>query len=370
MPAIGVVVPVYGVEAFLPGCIESILGQTFADFTLVLVDDGSPDGCAGICDEAAARDGRVQVVHKANGGLSSARNAGLDLLKKGAGFGCEYIAFVDSDDLLQPDFLQRLYEAARRENADIALCAVEDVLEDGTEQSPPQFSRPVREGCFAARGLLTEFYGPAATCYTVAWNKLYRASLWQELRYPEGHIHEDDAVAHLLYWQAERVVCLGAPLYRYRLRQGSICRNALSAARFDGVAAHTARCRFFARQKAPRALLQKALAAAFLRYLSLCGEAAAAEHAAPLPGPFLARWAAEQRSLRGLLPALPGCAGLTAAQKLSAARWCSLPPAVLLGRRNGGSKKPPAPKKPKPAAPKWAFARRRTAPASKRPGRP
>lgn len=366
MPAIGIVVPVYGVEAYLPGCIESILAQTFADFTLVLVDDGSPDGCGGLCDEAAAKDARVRVVHKANGGLSSARNAGLDALKEGAGFGCEYIAFIDSDDLVQPDFLRRLYEAAKRENADIALCAVEDVLENGHPQSPPQFSRPVQKGCFAAKTLLSEFYGPAATCYTVAWNKLYRALLWQELRYPEGRIHEDDAVAHLLYWQAERVVCLDAPLYRYRLRQGSICRDTLSAARFDGVAAHAARCRFFARQKAPHALQQKALAAAFLRYLSLCGEAAAAEHAAPLPGPFLSRWAAEQRGLRGLLPALPGCAGLTAAQKLSAARWCSLPPAVLLGRRGGGAKKPPVPKRPKPPAPKKPPARRKAKPAAKR----
>lgn len=348
MPAIGVIVPVYQVEAWLPGCIGSILAQSFADFTLVLVDDGSPDGCGALCDEAARRDGRVRVVHKPNGGLSSARNAGLEALRQGAGFCCEYLAFVDSDDLVHPDFLKRLYEAAVRENADLALCGVEDVLEDGRSQDPPQFSRPVREGCFAGRALLAEFYGPAATCYTVAWNKLYKASLWQALRYPEGRIHEDDAVAHLLYWQAQRVACLAAPLYQYRLRQGSICREALSAGRFDGVAAHAARCRFFARQKAPRALQQKALAAVFLRYLALCGEAAAAEHAAPLPGPFLARWAAEQRSLRGLLPALPGCPGLTPAQKLSAARWCSLPPAALLGRRGGGRKKPPVPKRPKP----------------------
>ena len=348
MPAIGIVVPVYGVEPYLPACIESILTQSFADFALVLVDDGSPDGCGALCDAAAARDGRVQAVHKENGGLSSARNAGLEALRRGAGFCCEYLAFVDSDDLLHPDFLQRLYEVAVREEADIALCAVEDILENGSPQSPPQLSRPVREGCFAGRALLAEFYGPAATCYTVAWNKLYKASLWQTLRYPEGRIHEDDAVAHLLYWQAQRVVCLAAPLYQYRLRQGSICRDALSAARFDGGAAHAARCRFFVRQKAPRVLQQKALAALFLRYLALCGEAAAAEHASPLPGPFLARWAAEQRSLRGLLTALPGCPGLTAAQKVSAARWCSLPPAALLGRRGGGYKKPPAPKRPRP----------------------
>lgn len=367
MPLLTVGVAVYGAEDFIEEFLSSLARQTFADFECLLVDDGSPDGCAAICDAAAEKDSRVRVVHKANGGLSSARNAGLDALKKeGGAFGCEYLAFVDSDDLLQPDFLRRLYEAARRENADIALCAVEDVLEDGSSQSPPQFSRPVQKGCFAARALLNEFYGPAATCYTVAWNKLYRALLWQELRYPEGRIHEDDAVAHLLYWQAERVVCLDAPLYRYRLRQGSICRDALSAARFDGVAAHAARCRFFARQKAPRALQQKALAATFLRYLSLCGEAAAAEHAAPLPGPFLSRWTLEQRGLRGLLPALPGAAGLTAAQKLSAARWCSLPPAVLLGRRGGGAKKPPVPKKPKPPAPKKPPARRKAKPAAKR----
>lgn len=346
MPAIGVIVPVYGVEAYLPACIDSILGQSFADLVLVLVDDGSPDGCGALCDRAAEQDARVRVVHKENGGLSSARNAGLDALrnKGGPGFCCEYIAFVDSDDTLCPDFLAALYAAARRENADLALCAVEDVLESGESQAPPRFSRPVREGCFTAHALLSEFYGPAATCYTVAWNKLYRASLWEALRYPEGRIHEDDAVAHLLYWQAGRVVCLDKPLYRYRLRQGSICRERLSPARFDGISAHAARCRFFARQKAPRILQQKALAALFARYLSLCGEAVAAERAGPLSDALLARWAAGQQDLRGLLGALPGCPGLTAPQKLSCVRWCTLPPAALLGRRRAGSGKTPVPK--------------------------
>lgn len=353
MPAIGVVVPVYGVEAYLPACIDSILGQSFSDFVLVLVDDGSPDGCGALCDKAAEADPRVRVVHKPNGGLSSARNAGLEALrsKSGPGFCCEYIAFVDSDDLLCPDFLAALYETARRENADIALCAFEELPENGGSQAQPRVFRPAAEGGFAAHALFIEFYSPDGICYTVAWNKLYRASLWETLRYPEGRIHEDDAVAHLLYWQAGRVACLNRPLYRYRQRQGSIVRDTLSPARFDGITAHAARCRFFARQKAPRILQQKALAALFLRYLSLCGEAVAAERAAPLSDALLARWAAEQQSLRGLLGMLPGCRTLTALQKLSCTRWCTQPPAALLGRRPAGRGKMPVPKtKKQPAA--------------------
>lgn len=100
-PEISVIVPVYKVERFLPACIDSLLAQTFADFELILVDDGSPDGCPVLCDAAAEKDNRVRVLHKANGGVSTARNAGLDMARG------KWIAFVDSDDSVQPDYLER-----------------------------------------------------------------------------------------------------------------------------------------------------------------------------------------------------------------------------------------------------------------------
>lgn len=120
MPEISVIVPVYKVQEFLPACLASLTGQTFRDFELILVDDGSPDECGALCDAWAGRDGRIRVIHKQNGGLSSARNAGLEIARG------RYIAFVDSDDLVTADYLETLYNAIIREKADMAIGAVED----------------------------------------------------------------------------------------------------------------------------------------------------------------------------------------------------------------------------------------------------
>ena len=116
---ISVIVPVYGVEKYLPACIESILSQTFTDFELILVDDGSPDDCPRLCDEAAKRDARIRVIHQANAGLSAARNAGIEIARG------QWLSFVDSDDFVAPTFLQALYEAAQKAEADCSLCSIQ-----------------------------------------------------------------------------------------------------------------------------------------------------------------------------------------------------------------------------------------------------
>lgn len=124
-PEISVIVPVYNVEKYLPECVDSILAQTFTNFELILVDDGSSDGCPALCDEAAKKDSRVQVIHKPNGGVSTARNAGLDAAKS------SWIAFVDSDDRVMPQFLERLYTAAVSANAEIAMCGTCGMNQNG-----------------------------------------------------------------------------------------------------------------------------------------------------------------------------------------------------------------------------------------------
>ena len=115
-PLISVIVPVYKVEAYLTACVESVLAQTYPNFELILVDDGSPDNCPRMCDEFAARDSRIRVIHKKNGGLSSARNAGIDAAKG------SYLAFLDSDDLWTPFFLERLHAALTEADADFSVC--------------------------------------------------------------------------------------------------------------------------------------------------------------------------------------------------------------------------------------------------------
>lgn len=309
-PLISVIVPVYKVEAFLPACVESLLCQTLADFELILVDDGSPDRCGEVCDRFAAQDRRVRVCHQKNGGLSAARNSGLGLAR-GA-----YIAFVDSDDTVLPTFLETLYTACTQADADMALCAVQDVTEAGAPLAPPVFTQPTAAGTFAGKELLAEFFGANSTCYTVAWNKLYKAQLWHGLRYPEGMLHEDDAVAHLLYWSCDRVACVEEPLYHYRLRQGSICHTDITPGSFDGVSAHAAWCRFFREKECAKSILDRAVAGCFKRYLSLCSAAGAA-----LTWPLAARWHAAQAELRPLLSLVQSCSALTAAEKFSCRRW-------------------------------------------------
>ncbi len=310
-PLVSVIVPVYEVEAYLPACLASLFAQTLTEFELILVDDGSPDGCGALCDAAAAGDPRVRVIHRPNGGLSAARNSGLAIARG------SYLAFVDSDDTVHPDYLKALYTACAETGADMALCAVEDVTEEGMPLPQPALTRPGAAGVFPGKELLARFFGPNSTCYTVAWNKLYKAELWRTLRYPEGVLHEDDAVAHLLFWSAKTVACVDEPLYFYRLRQGSICRTELRPAHFDGVSAHAAWCRFFAEKELGAPLVRQALAGCWRRYLALCAQALAA----PLTWPLAARWHTVQAEMRQLLPLLRRFGGLSLPETLSARRW-------------------------------------------------
>lgn len=209
-PEISVIVPVYKVERFLPACIDSLLAQTFADFELILVDDGSPDNCPALCDAAAEKDNRVRVLHKANGGVSTARNAGLDMARG------KWIAFVDSDDSVQPDYLEKMYTAALAVGADIALCGGQCVDEEGGVIGPgePRITDEVMGREEALRRLVTPEY-------QVPWNKLYRRELFDGLRYPEGKAFEDTA---FLPQVLERAACVcgtaGYP-YNYRIVSGS-----------------------------------------------------------------------------------------------------------------------------------------------------
>ena len=128
MQKISVIVPVYKVEKYIHRCVDSILGQTYADFELILVDDGSPDNCGAICDEYAAKDSRVVVIHQENGGLSAARNAGIDWAF--ANSDSQWISFVDSDDWIHPCFLERLWQAARTYRVSISCCKFQRVCEE------------------------------------------------------------------------------------------------------------------------------------------------------------------------------------------------------------------------------------------------
>lgn len=223
--AISVIVPIYRVEKFLPQCIESVLNQTFTDFELILVDDGSPDRCPAICDEAAERDARVRVIHQANAGLSAARNAGIE-----AAHGA-WLSFVDSDDYIAPHFCEKLYQTAQRTNADCVMCSVQNVDESGKliDSALMRVADEVKTG----REVLRKIGRDDVTPYLTAWNKLYRRKLFNTLRYPAGRQNEDVFVFAELFCQVQRAVCVAEPLYFYRKRIDSIMNSAVTLRNLD-----------------------------------------------------------------------------------------------------------------------------------------
>lgn len=208
---ISIVVPVYKVEAYLHRCVDSILAQSFTDFELILVDDGSPDNCGKICDEYAEKDKRIRVVHQKNGGLSAARNAGIDIAQG------EWISFIDSDDWIHPDYLRVLYEAATEQGTDISAGSYETVNDDtkvSNDGIDPEITETTPE----------EFWVENRTNATVAWGKLYKRRFFDEVRYPVGKYHEDEYVTYKLLFGCEKIAVVHAPIYRYFYNSNSISR--------------------------------------------------------------------------------------------------------------------------------------------------
>ena len=224
MPLITVIVPVYKVEPYLRRCVDSILGQTFTDFELILVDDGSPDNCGAICDEYAEQNVRIHVIHQANGGLSAARNAGIDWAF--ANSDSQWLAFVDSDDWVHPKYLELLYRAVETDHTKISVC---DYVEAETVLpfEEPAEGTTIRDW--------DEFFMNRKICATVAWNKLYARDLFDGMRYPVGKIHEDEFVTYKLLIQVEKVSFLTATLYYYYWNLQGITKSQFSLKRLDSI---------------------------------------------------------------------------------------------------------------------------------------
>lgn len=216
MPNISVIVPVYKVEPFLHRCVDSILAQTYQDFELILVDDGSPDSCGDICEEYAARDSRIHVIHQKNGGLSAARNTGIDWAF--ANSNSRWLVFVDSDDWVHPAFLQTLYATAEETLCKLSVCGF---YRTSGEDFPAQQDYSVR--CMSADDYYCGQEHEGVTA--VAWNKLYHKSLFKSLRYPIGKLHEDEFTTYLAMYAAGKVGVTPAQLYAYYQNPEGIMRS-------------------------------------------------------------------------------------------------------------------------------------------------
>lgn len=215
-PKISIIVPVYKVEHYLTQCLDSILGQTFGDWECILVDDGSPDGCPQLCDQYAARDPRFRVIHRANGGLSAARNSGL---REARG---EYIGFVDSDDWIAPQMFERLYRLITEHATDMAQVGY---LKEYAGYSSPK--KLVEQVEVVDRKEIVRRIVCGNRIPNSVWNKLFRREVINS-EFPEGKVFEDAAV--LNHWVRDIRSAVLAPdtLYHYRMRKGSILHTDFS----------------------------------------------------------------------------------------------------------------------------------------------
>lgn len=235
MPQISVIVPVYNVEPYLRRCVDSILGQTFTDFELILVDDGSPDNCPAICDEYALKDSRVHVIHQENGGLSAARNAGIDWAF--ANSDSQWLSFVDSDDWVHPEMLERLLNAAVENNVAVSICGYAK-----TKGEEPELS---------AEDLIPKIWSPENFFIehninaTIACGKLYHRECFQIIRYPVGKIHEDEFTTYKILFSLEKITVISAPMYNYYQNTNGIMSSVWSPARLDRIAAYEERIPYF-----------------------------------------------------------------------------------------------------------------------------
>ncbi len=212
---ISIIVPVFNVEKYIERCVKSIENQSYRNLEIILVDDESPDRCPQICDEYAKRDERIKVLHKKNGGLSDARNAGLDVATG------EYIAFVDSDDWVEPDFIEQLYVNAKKEDADISIIGCTLVWDDGRKKTVSKdkgyyvFDREK-----AIREMLAQRKFGCMVC-----QKMYRKQIFDTVRFPVGKLYEDVAVSMPTFLKAKKVVVSGNHGYNYYQRNDSIVNS-------------------------------------------------------------------------------------------------------------------------------------------------
>lgn len=214
-PLISVIVPIYKVEKYLEKCVKSIGSQTYKNIEIILVDDGSPDNCGKLADNLAKTDSRIKVIHKVNGGLSSARNAGIDVAQG------DYIGFVDSDDTIEPFMYEKLFSLLQKENTKLSVCAVNYVYEDGKVLRKKGLGQNVTfDFCQAIIEMNSHRYFDMG-----AWSKLYHRSLFEDIRFPVGKLSEDYYIMYKIFDKAQRISYLDIPCYNYLQRKNSITRG-------------------------------------------------------------------------------------------------------------------------------------------------
>lgn len=251
---ISVIIPIYKVEEYLNRCIESVVNQTYQNLEIILVDDGSPDNCPKMCDEWAEEDGRIKVIHKENGGLSDARNAGIQVMTG------DYVFFVDSDDWIHKDTLRILKKYEEKYDSDIVECkalvtsgeAEDDALEVNSLETH------MYDTAEAMAALLRDY-----PLRQTVWNKLYKRNVVEGVLFEKGKYHEDEFWTYQVFDRAKKILYADAELYYYFQRSDSIMGQAFSIKRLDAVEGRYRRLEMF-REKYPELVSEAKENLAFL----------------------------------------------------------------------------------------------------------
>ena len=247
MELISIIVPVYQVEGYLRECIDSLINQTYENIEILLIDDGSTDKSGEICDEYAKKDNRIRVIHQSNKGLSGARNTGLKIA------GGEYIAFVDSDDIVSYIYVETLFRILKENMADISVCGY--IKSDNANIALLDDAQAVlKTEYIEAQKLLRQWHGKYKKIETVVWNKLYKREILingeNSIIFPEGKIHEDIYVSHLMVANAKSIVITDEKLYLYRMRKSSITKAKITdESKNQDLEAQKARMKYFKDKK-------------------------------------------------------------------------------------------------------------------------
>lgn len=221
---VSVIIPVYNVESYLVKCLNSVINQSYSNIEIILVDDGSTDKSSEICDAYAKNDDRIQVIHKINGGLSEARNVGIDYAKG------QYITFIDSDDYIAKDYIEYLYNMLIQDDADISIVSNKKVWNDYEKLDELKMKKRSFQSIEAIEDLLYQKHIDNS-----AWGKMYKKSLFNQIRYPIGKLYEDLGTTYRVFYNADRIIWCNQQKYYYFQRNNSIMNQQFSLKNLDRI---------------------------------------------------------------------------------------------------------------------------------------
>lgn len=224
---ISIIIPIYGVEKYLERCLEAVIGQSYKNLEIILVDDGSPDRAGEICDGYAKRDNRIKVIHQENQGLAMARNSGLDVATG------RYISFIDSDDFMSRRMIEYLYKSIKEQDADISICDFLKFEEDASiKEQEKSYIGIQKKNIGSQEERIQYMFLDKYVDSIIVWNKLYKRELWENVRFPKVRAYEDEAVLYKILDHADKIVYVEEKLYYYmQRRSGSITSEGFSEKR-------------------------------------------------------------------------------------------------------------------------------------------